>query len=253
MDVPGHLHPKVWSEYVWIMNSSAHAPAVADAALVRDATDRLLAAAGRLSENAVAEPSQLPGWTRGHVLAHLARNADALINVLSGEPMYAGAEIRDADIERDAPRPLGEQLADVRAASGRLDALFEAQDEAGWQRTVELRNGVKDLAAGIPFRRLVEIELHHVDLGIGYTIEDLPADFTDRETANMAKRFAGHPDVPEAVELRAEDGRSWRTGAATGDPVIVVGTPAALTGWLTGRTTGSGLSAASPLPALPPL
>ncbi|MEV0474381.1 maleylpyruvate isomerase N-terminal domain-containing protein, partial [Streptomyces prunicolor] len=28
----------------------------------------------------VAEPSRLPGWSRGHVLAHLARNADALVN-----------------------------------------------------------------------------------------------------------------------------------------------------------------------------
>lgn len=237
------------------MNSSAQHPsaAAADAALVRDATERLLAAAAALGPDAAAEPSQLPGWTRGHVLAHLARNADALINVLSGAPMYAGAEIRDADIERDAPRPLVEQLADVSAASDRLDALFAAQDETAWQRTVELRNGVKDLAAGIPFRRWIEVELHHVDLGIGYTIEDLPAEFVDRETANMAKRFAGHPDIPEAIELRAEDGRSWRTGAAAGDPVIIVGTPAALTGWLTGRTTGSGLSSASPLPALPSL
>ncbi|MCT2593880.1 maleylpyruvate isomerase family mycothiol-dependent enzyme [Streptomyces sp. N2-109] len=240
------------------MNSSAHdlppaAAATADAAVVREATDRLLAATEALEPDAVTEPSQLPGWTRGHVLAHLARNADALINVLSGRPMYAGAEIRDADIERDAHRPLAEQLADVRTASDQLDALFAAQDDEGWQRTVELRNGVKDLASGIPFRRLIEVELHHVDLGIGYTIEDLSAEFTDRETANMAKRFTGHPDVREAIELRAEDGRSWRTGAATGDPLVIVGTPAALTGWLTGRTTGSGLSAAAPLPVLPVL
>ncbi|AXK32980.1 maleylpyruvate isomerase family mycothiol-dependent enzyme [Streptomyces armeniacus] len=233
-------------------NPAAESPA-ADATAVRDATERLLAAVDALDDAAVRAPSHLPGWTRGHVLAHLARNADALINVLSGRPMYVSGESRDADIERDAPHTAAEHLEDLRASAARLDAAFA--DEAGesWQRTVELRNGVTDLAASVPFRRWIEVELHHVDLGVGYAIDDLPAGFVDRETANMARRFDGHPDLTEAVELRAEDGRSWRTGARTGEPVVVVGTPAALTGWLTGRTTGSGLSASAPLPSLPPL
>ncbi|GAA3306714.1 hypothetical protein GCM10020295_63660 [Streptomyces cinereospinus] len=76
-----------------------------DLASVRDATERLLAAAAELDNADVTEPSRLPGWTRGHVLAHLARNADALVNVLQGRPMYVSADARDADIERDAPRP----------------------------------------------------------------------------------------------------------------------------------------------------
>jgi maleylpyruvate isomerase len=227
--------------------------AALDTAAVRDATDRLLTAVSALDETAVAEPSRLPGWSRGHVLAHVARNADALVNVLQGRPMYTSAESRDADIEAGAPRPLAAQLDDLRSSAARLDELFTAQSETDWQRTVELRNGVKDAVANLPFRRWIEVDLHHVDLGIGYRLEDLSGTFVDRELTNMAKRFSGHADVPQSVELRAEDGRTWHTGSSGGEHVVVVGTPVALVGWLTGRTTGSGLSSAAPLPTLPKL
>lgn len=229
---------------------------VADAAALRDATDRLLAAAAQLDDATAAKPSLLPGWTRGHVLAHLARNADALINVFAGRPMYASGDIRDADIERDAHRTVRAHHDDLRDSAARLDGAFAAQSEAGWKRTVELRNGVTDLAHSIPFRRWIEMELHHVDLGIGYGMEDLPGVFVERELANMAQRFSGHPGVPVSVELRTEDGGSLHTGAPEGagsDTLVVAGSPTALVGWLTGRSTGSGLSARGPLPVLPSL
>lgn len=248
------------------MSPSPHSPLsppdpAADAGLVRDATDRLLAAAERLDDATTARPSLLPGWTRGHVLAHLARNADALINVLSGQQMYRSAQSRDADIERDAHRPTAAHLNDLRESAARLDGAFAVQREEDWQRTVELRNGVTDLAYSLPFRRWIEIELHHIDLGVGYGIDDLPGTFVERQLANMARRFSGHPDIPLAIELRSEDGGSWHTGLAGNDAggkegagtVVVAGTPTALVGWLTGRSTGSGLSAREPLPVLPTL
>ncbi|MDQ0683051.1 maleylpyruvate isomerase [Streptomyces achromogenes] len=218
---------------------------------VRTATERLLNALAGRDDASVAEPSRLPGWSRGHVLAHLARNADALVNVFEGRPMYADAQVRDADIERDAPRPLPVQLADVRESAARFQAAAAAP--ADWSRTVELRNGVVDAAARVPFRRWVEVELHAVDLGIGYELEDLPAEFTVRETEFLAERFAGHPDVPPT---RLADGtRAWRTGRKADEPeVTVTGTPADLLGWLAGRRDGAGLTIdGGPLPALPPL
>ncbi|WP_181765349.1 maleylpyruvate isomerase family mycothiol-dependent enzyme [Streptomyces albidus (ex Kaewkla and Franco 2022)] len=229
---------------------------VADAAALKDATDRLLAAVAQLDDATASKPSLLPGWTRGHVLAHLARNADALLNALAGRPMYVSSEARDGDIERDAPRTVAEHLADVRDTATRLDGAFAARSQADWERTVELRNGVTDLARAIPFRRWIEVELHHVDLGIGYGLDDLPGEFVERELANMARRFSGHPGVPDSIELRTEDGGSWHTGApeSVGSSTLVIaGNPTALVGWLTGRSTGSGLSASEPLPALPSL
>ncbi|MGW0547365.1 maleylpyruvate isomerase family mycothiol-dependent enzyme [Streptomyces altiplanensis] len=224
---------------------------VRDLVSVREATDRLLAATGKLDNAAVAQPSRLPGWTRGHVLAHVARNADALVNVLEGRPMYADALVRDADIEQGAPRPLAAQLEDVRDSAARFQETAAAP--ADWSRTVALRNGVTDAASRIPFRRLVEVELHHVDLGVGYELEDLPEDFTEREIAFLAERFAGHPGVP-AIALSATGGRQWRTGGTEGDPVTVTGTAPDLLGWLAGRRDGAALDVAgAPLPALPPL
>ncbi|MFF9122133.1 maleylpyruvate isomerase family mycothiol-dependent enzyme [Streptomyces sp. NPDC014889] len=222
-----------------------------DLASVQDATERLLTAAGKLDNAAVTDQSRLPGWTRGHILAHLARNADALVNVFEGRPMYASAETRDTDIERDAPRPLDAQLADVRESAARFQRT--AAGPADWSRTVELRNGVTDSASRVPFRRWVEVELHHVDLGIGYELEDLPAEFVEREIEFLAQRFSGHPDVPPT---RLTDGtRAWDTGRKADEPAVTVtGGRADLLGWLAGRREGSALTAApGTLPALPPL
>ncbi|MEU6005647.1 maleylpyruvate isomerase family mycothiol-dependent enzyme [Streptomyces sp. NPDC047453] len=222
-----------------------------DLASVQDATERLLTAVGKMDNAAVTDQSRLPGWTRGHILAHLARNADALVNVFEGRPMYVSAEARDADIERDAPRPLDVQLTDVRDTAARFQRT--AAELADWSRTVELRNGVTDSASRVPFRRWVEVELHHVDLGIGHELEDLPAEFVEREIEFLAQRFSGHPDVPPA---RLTDGtHAWDTGRETDQPAVTVtGARADLLGWLAGRRDGSALAVAGgALPALPPL
>ncbi|MET9533931.1 maleylpyruvate isomerase family mycothiol-dependent enzyme [Streptomyces sp. NPDC006649] len=197
---------------------------------VDEATERLLAAVAGLDNAAAAEPSRLPGWSRGHVLAHLSRNADAIGNVLAGLPMYASAEVRDADIERDAHRPLAVQLADLRESAARFRERTALP--ADWSRTVTLRNGVTDTASRVPFRRWAEMELHHVDLGIGYELEDLSAEFTEREIAFLRDRFAADPAVAG-----------------------VTGPAPALLGWLSGRGDGKVLTVpgGGALPVLPGL
>ncbi|MEV7235432.1 maleylpyruvate isomerase family mycothiol-dependent enzyme [Streptomyces sp. NPDC051020] len=223
-----------------------------DLAAVREATDRLLGATVKMDDLTAAEPSRLPGWSRGHVLAHLSRNADALVNVLQGRPMYADSETRDRDIERDAPRPLTEQLADLRESAARF--LAAAAEPADWSRTVTLRNGVTDSASRVPFRRWVEIELHHVDLGIGYELENLPDEFVAREIDFLAERFGRHPEVV-STGLATGDGRIWTTGGGAEGPSVAVRGPAPeLLGWLAGRRDGSALKVdGGPLPVLPPL
>ncbi len=73
----------------------------------------------RLADEAFVAPSALPGWSRAHVLSHVARNADALGKLvetaLTGEvvPMYASPEARDGDIEAGAGRDLEAQRLDV--------------------------------------------------------------------------------------------------------------------------------------------
>ncbi|KPC59998.1 maleylpyruvate isomerase family mycothiol-dependent enzyme [Streptomyces chattanoogensis] len=233
-----------------------------DTAAVREATDRLLVSAGKLDDEAIAEPSLLPGWTRGHVLAHLARNADALSNLLTWArtdvrtPMYASDTARDADIERDADRPLADHVKDLQESAARFDAAAGALPDGRWAYRVEMRNGVTERADRLALRRLAEIELHHIDLGVGYTLDRLPAFFTEAYLDFLAAvKFAGHRDLP-ALELVTPDGSRRRTGRTDGDaaPVVVTGAAADLVGWLTGRADGGGLdTAGSPLPGVPPL
>ncbi|MHC8561329.1 maleylpyruvate isomerase family mycothiol-dependent enzyme [Streptomyces albidoflavus] len=226
---------------------------VRDLTRLDEATARLLTVAGTLDDAALAEPSRLPGWTRGHVLSHLARNADALLNVVAGRPMYASAEARDADIETGATLPAEALAEEVRLSAARLaTALAEPGD---WERVVELRNGVTDRLARVPFRRLAEVELHQVDLGAGRELEDLSAEFTDAENAFLADRFTGHPDVPPLLLRPA--GPPPSPAAAPPPPARSRSpSPAArptCSARLAGRRAPDGLKTdGGPLPALPP-
>src|SRR5260370_30335400 len=87
------------------------------------ATQRLLDDARTLTEADLRVPSLLPGWTRAHVLAHVARDADAMRNLLAGarsgqdRPAYASAQAREADIERGATMRAANLIADLADSS----------------------------------------------------------------------------------------------------------------------------------------
>lgn len=234
---------------------------VSDAAAVREATARLVEAVAALDPSAVSEPSRLPGWTRGHVLAHLARNGDGLVNLLTwartGEetPMYASEDARDKDIEAGAVRPLDEQLADLRATSERLAAAIDEMPPPAWAGQVRVRNKGVVPAAEIPGMRLREVHLHHVDLGIGYTCADLPAGFAARQLGFVLDNLAAREGIA-AVRVHATDtGTTCDLGAADHPELTVSGSTHALLAWVTGRGDGSDLTTEPdlPLPVLPPL
>lgn len=230
------------------------------AAAVHEATERLLVALAALDDTAIGDASLLPDWTRGHVLAHLARNADALVNLLisarTGEPrpMYADSATRDSDIERGADRPLAVHLEDLRESARRFDAAVAALPPERWGYQVEMRNGVVERADRLPLRRLAEVELHHVDLGIGYTVDRLAPSTVDALLDFLTTvKYAGRTDL-SPLELRADDGRQWHTGAGDGAPVTVSGPATELLGWLTGRSDGRALTPrGTALPVVPPL
>lgn len=232
-----------------------------DLSAVSTATAEFLEAARGLDHAAVTEPSRLPNWTRGHVLSHLARQADSLVNLLTwartGEetPQYPSARARDADIDKGAGRPAREQLADLRESADRFAGAARAMPEQCWANQVVLRSGKVVAAAELPWRRLVELLFHRVDLGIGYTVEQFPADFTDRALAALVSGLHAREGVA-AVRLHdpASDER-WDIGAAAEPEATVSGTRAALLGWVSGRTAGEGLSIipSGALPKLPPL
>ncbi|MFF7991651.1 maleylpyruvate isomerase family mycothiol-dependent enzyme [Kitasatospora xanthocidica] len=238
---------------------SAAASAASWLDLVEESTQRLLQTVAELKPEAVAEPSALPGWTRGHVLAHLARNADSLVNLLNGArtgtdiPQYASGGARDADIERDAPRPVDLQAADLRDSHARFAAAAALLPDEAWTAAVTHRTGYVFPASDIPRKRLLEVEYHHVDLDAGYTPAHWPQDFATAQFRTLAEGLAG-ADLP-AVELVSAD-TEHRAVIGSGTPRLTVEGPVrALTGWLSGRYDGASLIRVpdTALPQLPPM
>src|SRR5580700_9053467 len=111
------------------------------------ATGRLLASATALTGAQLREPSLLPGWSRGHVLTHIARNADGMVNLLrwartgTPAPMYASAESRAADIEAGAGRPAAGLTADVRESAAALAAAAADMPDGAWTAQVRALHG----------------------------------------------------------------------------------------------------------------
>jgi maleylpyruvate isomerase len=156
---------------------------------IDDATQRLLGTARVLSEPDLRARSLLPGWTRAHVVAHLARNADAMRNLLvgarsgTGRPAYASAAARAADIEAGALRKPAHLLADLADSAMALRTVARQLPAAAWAAEVQILDSGPFPAVQLLTRRLVEVELHHADLGAGYGPADWPDAFAALELA----------------------------------------------------------------------
>jgi maleylpyruvate isomerase len=215
------------------------------------ATDRLLDTVGRLSDADVAGPSLLPGWTRGHVLVHLARNADGLTRLLNWArtgvptPQYASWEARNAEIEAGAERPAADHLADLCDAVARFAGAAEAMPPAAWGTVLQTRT--PQPTASVVWRRLREVEVHHVDLDAGYGTADWPEAFSHRLLHEVVATLRERSDVPRLVLHAADLGHDLAVGRDD-NPPTVTGPAHALAGWLTGRARGDGLAIDPPGP-----
>jgi len=225
------------------------------------ATARLLETAQAIDDDAVREPSLLPGWTRGHVLTHVARNADGCTNLLTWArtgvetPQYAGWESREADITAGAGRPVAEHVSDLKASAERFAEAVAKMPPQAWAATVRWLSGRTDHATGVMWSRLREVEVHHVDLALSYVPSSWPDAFVHRLLHEVTVGFTADPKAP-AMRLHAEDlGHELTIGsssASAGAPTVS-GPGHALAAWLTGRSRGAGLTMTpdGPLPEVP--
>jgi maleylpyruvate isomerase len=218
--------------------------AYADLPTLAEASQRLIRTVDRLEDAAWAEPSGLPGWSRAHVVAHLALNAEglagALSGIVSGEelPMYPSSEARDADIEdlaREEPGVLRGRL--LASTTDFADALAAVPDDAGETRIERVPGGPTFRASSVPDMRMREIEIHHADLDAGYTRADWDPEFAAMVIGAMTRRRAW--DVPFTARATDLD-RSWSLGEGAGPTVS--GTSTDLAWWLSGRGDGEGLT-----------
>ncbi|MEV1292644.1 maleylpyruvate isomerase family mycothiol-dependent enzyme [Pseudonocardia sp. NPDC049635] len=166
-------------------------------------TRLLLDAVDTLDDAALDLPCALPGWSRRHLLAHVASNAEALGRLLDWartgveNPMYASAEQRAAEIESGALRPdLRER---VRDTAQRLAVAMDAMPALAWTAPVVTAQGRTVRAAETIWLRARETCIHAVDLDAGVRFTDLPADF---------------------LVALIEDVVTWRS-SRTGPPVVL--------------------------------
>src|SRR3984957_14953897 len=224
-------------------------------ASLADSADRFLGAVQALADDDVQRASALPGWTRAHLLTHVAQGSDSRTGLLraaqaglTGE-QYPSEQARADAIEAGSRRPAAVIRADVdRAVEECLTAM--RQHPAGlWDAPgIWLRGGRGPVRGAVASLRR-ELEFHHVDLAAGYTPDDWPAEFVAAELRRVTALMDHRADAPPVTLVAAA---AIRIG--TVPPADVTGPPAAILAWLSGRGDGSGLDAgAAGLPSLPPL
>ena len=211
--------------------------------LVNAATARLLGDTIAVRDEDWPGPSRLPGWSRGHVASHIARQADGMVRLTewarSGQrqDMYASAEQREADINAGAGRSGLELQIDLDTSAGRLDQAFDTLDEAAWDAIVELRSGTKVPARLLPLARLLEVVVHHVDLDVRFEVDQIENATAEWLLEWCAFRVRDKEDFPR-LDLTSESGFTISLGNA-GEPTAVSGTSANLLGWVMGRVEDS--------------
>lgn len=210
---------------------------------MRDGTDLLLTLADRLTDDDLRAPSTLPGWTRAHVIGHLARNAEALGRLAAWArtgvptPMYADREQRAAEIEASAALPPAELRRQLKATAAELDDALAALDGTSWQAEVRSALGRTIPAAEIPWMRVREVWLHALDLGAGATFADLPADVVDTLLDDVTGARSARPHCPAVRVAPTDRDRAWTLGPS-GDPEVAEAPAAELLAWVTGRGGG---------------
>jgi maleylpyruvate isomerase len=189
---------------------------------LRAATRRLLRDAEGLDDERVREPSRLPGWNRAEVLAHLARNADGTTRMVEaaarGEvaAQYPGGiDQRAADIAAGRDERMSVLLADVRRSHDRMMDAFTALPADAWDRIGRAISTDRTMRAAL-WSRLREVEIHHVDLAVGYESSDWPVPFVNAALEEIFTTFPARmsnrrPRVDAVYQILSTDhDRMWR-------------------------------------------
>lgn len=198
------------------MPTSPSAP-VDDLVRAREAEVRMFAHVRVLDDDAVRRPSLLADWTVGHLLTHLARNADshtrraeAAAAGLVVDQYPGGAAERAAEIDAGASRPAAAIVADVATSSARMLEAWAATPEDAWAGVTRDLSGRERPLAELPGRRWLEVEVHLVDLGTGPTHRDWSDDFVAARLADMRAGLAARlpagavPPTPGTLDDRDE-------------------------------------------------
>jgi len=230
-------------------------------AQLHKAADVAASTASKLTDADIPAASALPGWTRGHVLAHLTGICNAMARQLEyasrGETVElydGGQEGRNKAIDTAAGHDAATHLADLNTALERVLKAFDslnvaeaaatessteasAASGATWQTPISYRGGVV-LDGGLALWR--ELVIHTADLGTGYGPETWSRQFCEHLFEFLSAR------VPETHRLVLQPlGLAPVTIGNGGRSVVVSGMITDIAAWLAGREPSLGSLRAS--------
>lgn len=206
---------------------------------MQDGTKFLLDAARTITSEDWTAPSGLPGWTRKHLAAHVAANANAIGNLVhwaaTGRetPMYSSPDARLAGIARGPTLTSDELLDWLSTSADDLEASMSALSLEQWQHQVVTAQSRTVATTETPWMRAREVYVHAVDLGTGITFADLPEDYLLALQEDVTtKRASVGERIPELRGPLA-DITAYLTGRPYSDVTLTNGKPASTLGpWL---------------------
>ena len=188
-------------------------------AAIADSAARLVATAQALTDDDLHDASALPGWTRAHVLIHIAQSADSRTGLLRAAQagrigqQYPSEQARADAIDAGARRPAGIIRADLdRAIQECLTAIREHPSQLWDAPGISLGAGRRPVRDVLPSMRR-ELEYHHVDLAAGYQPADWRAEHAP-QTTDLARITTLHPRTYNEARTIGEHFRE-------GTPVIM--------------------------------
>jgi maleylpyruvate isomerase len=190
--------------------------------LLRAGTRRLLSTVEGLTDDQAHEASRLPGWNRAEVLTHLARNADGTRRMVQaaarGEvaAQYpGGVEERATEIAAGHEATATDVLRDVRCSHEAMMEAWQALPEGAWDHVGRAISGDRSMREAL-WSRVREVEVHHVDLAMGYEPTDWSVGFVTGALEEIFGTFArrasnGRPLIDAAFRVVSTDHeRTWR-------------------------------------------
>ncbi len=190
--------------------------------LLRAGTRRLLSTVEGLTDDQAHEASRLQGWNRAEVLTHLARNADGTRRMVQAaargdvEAQYpGGVEERATEIAAGREATAADVLRDVRCSHEAMMEAWQALPDDAWDRVGRAISGDRSMREAL-WSRAREVEVHHVDLAMGYEPTDWSVGFVTGALEEIFGTFArrasnGRPLIDAEFRVVSTDHeRTWR-------------------------------------------
>lgn len=221
-----------------------------------EATQRLLGDTIAIDEDDWQQLTKLPGWTRAHVATHLAINADTMRGTVEGvlaaapAPMYTAGAESDALVEQGSAQSALALQIELDRSAGQLNDAFNQLSPQQWDYRIGLRGGVVPIRY-LVLARLAEVVMHHVDLDVGFGLDELDAELARWLLEWTVYRHVPGPDEP-AMHITTTSGFEAEVSDPGGRAAILVhGDDAQVAGWLAGRLPPDAVAGAAQLGPLP--